>query len=77
MSKVKPGNWDNMLVVLDSIPVECPECGHQVSLRGNINTDKGEFEVTPCPHCGAKMDLQIHAEGEEEEAEQRTGFEAI
>lgn len=76
MSKVKPGNWDNMMVVLDSIPVKCPECGHEVSLRGDIDIDKGEFEITPCPHCGARMEMQILTEGEEEE-EKPTGFEAI
>lgn len=77
MSKVvRPGNWENMLVVLDSIPVECPECRHEVSLRGSINIDKGEFEVTACPHCGAKMEMQILAEGEGEAAE-ATGLEEI
>jgi hypothetical protein len=67
-SEVRPGNWPGMIVVMDNIPIQCPECLHDVSLHGSINAEKGEFQVTPCPHCGVKMEISITTETGEEEA---------
>ena len=71
MSKpVRPGYWDGSMVILDSIPIVCPECNHQVTLRGSLSEDGERFEVTKCPHCGVKMELSISAGGNEEDAEE-------
>lgn len=68
MSKAaRPGTWVGSVLAIDNIPVICPECGQEVSLRGSLSEDEQNFQVTPCPHCGAKMELLIMAEGDEEE----------
>lgn len=66
---VKPGYWDGSMVILDSIPVICPECKRQVTLRGNLSEDGERYEVTKCPHCDTPMNLEITAESDEGEEE--------
>ena len=72
MSKpIKPGNWPGAMVIMDRIPAVCPECGHEVTLRGGISEDGQRFEVTECPHCHTPMDITIstRADSDEEDAE--------
>ena len=68
MSKtVKPGNWQGAMVIMDRIPIVCPECGHEVTLRGGVSEDGQRFEVTECPHCHTPVDITISTRTDDDE----------